>query len=574
MYSLLGLLKNKVIILQIDNDLIQWLVDLFSFAISFVIPLLVGVQSDLISDTRLEINKAKEKLDLSNYDTFKHLYEELKKKTNSFKRFSHSLAIDYLFLRFYMPIMEFFHLEAEGEFYSKPELVEIKTKEIISVLNELEFKIREENLSGSKICQREDRTEIIEKVITICSFYNYYYTINLDELIIKIIKENNNRLSFADHSLRLSCALALNKFKFDENLYNSKLLFESDKYELALFEKIKIDSIKLAQTVNSINDNFNETEIVFLYLNFFELKNNISGKNNLLSLIFNTELLAFYDYLKTSFSNANLTDQLKKNLFQTLKIRSTQYFSEIDNLGDFILTLFKIKYAIGLEEYLNIVFSMELNKESTCSYHPIYDLYFALNSKVSTGINYLPHFKELNNNIYNIKSNYVKDIHVWLISKMNSLIRRNQIVEAERIYSEINFDVIHNELDSNAIYKYSMLLCKSVFTNRLYDNYKESIIILKKVYDQTSLLSDHRDSKRLIFTFAFENRDKPTYRYVYDQLNKQEKEEYIKIAHRIRIFGKEKYLYLSKWLYVSYPVLNGYLLKDCRAPKVITENVI
>ena len=92
LYSLIGLIKTKVIIPLNNNDLFHWAIDLVSFAISFVIPLWIGVQSDAINDIRLEINKIRENLDLSNYDTFKFLFEQLKKKTNGLTKYSHSLA--------------------------------------------------------------------------------------------------------------------------------------------------------------------------------------------------------------------------------------------------------------------------------------------------------------------------------------------------------------------------------------------------------------------------------------------------------------------------------------------------
>jgi hypothetical protein len=60
-------------------------------------------------------------------------------------------------------------------------------------------------------------------------------------------------------------------------------------------------------------------------------------------------LLAFYDYLKTSFSKVIIDDKNKKALFKKLKIKSTQYYAKINNIGDFILTIFKMTYAIELK---------------------------------------------------------------------------------------------------------------------------------------------------------------------------------------------------------------------------------
>ena len=156
----------------------------------------------------------------------------------------------------------------------------------------METKIKEENLSGSIICQQEDRIDIIEKVVSISSFYNFYYPLEINREIINLIKKIYAKFKFNEPSLRLTCAIAYNGFNFDNNLLSySKELLESDKNDYVVFEKIKNDSIKLAQVVNSIEPDYNINEIVSFCLDFFELKKYISH-NNILNLIFNTELLS------------------------------------------------------------------------------------------------------------------------------------------------------------------------------------------------------------------------------------------------------------------------------------------
>jgi hypothetical protein len=138
---------------------------------------------------------------------------------------------------------------------------------------------------------------------------------------------------------------------------------------------------------------------------------------------------------------------------------------------------------------------------------------------------------------------------------MNFLIRNNEILEAQKIYKDLDFDSIHKSAANETVYKYSMLLCKSVFFNRLNDSYRESIDLLKYILQKTSLSTDYRDAKHLIFTFAFEKQDKPTYREIYDNSDIKEKEGFIKTANWIRLFEKDEYLHIGNWLYVSYPCI-------------------
>lgn len=570
LYGLIGFLKSKYISPSLnENFLILWIIDLATFGISFALPLLIGINYDKINELKIEINNIKENIDVNKYDTFKFLYGSLKKKSNNFQKYLSSLSDEYLFVRFYKPIMDFFYLDNAGSFYSDPKKINPIILEIFKVLDELEFKIKEENLAGGSICPREDRIEIVEKVLSISCFYNFYYPINADKNITQLINAYDNKFVFKDSSLRLSLAVESNNFKFNNDLINHSLLDDDSKNDLFVFFQIQSDSVKLAQVVNFIAHDYNIFEIVNFYIDFFEIGKRIDPDNSLISLIYNTELLAFLDYSKTSFSKVNISEKQKEELYSQLNIKTSQLFEKINNLGDFILKYFNLKYGVALKDYLNEVFSQNISREIDSSYHPLFNLYFSLNSRVSTGINYSPRFKGIDNEFFELKKEYIKDIHVWYINKMNGLIRNNQIEQAKELYDELDFDKIHSLASNNCVYKYSMLICKSVFLNRLEDSYKESIDLLNIVLQNTSLNSDIRDVKDLIFVFAFEKQDKPNYRRIYDSANKNDKANLIITAHWIRMFEKIKYLHIGNWLYVSYPVRNGYLRKDNINPRII-----
>ena len=94
--------------------------------------------------------------------------------------------------------------------------------------------------------------------------------------------------------------------------------------------------------------------------------------------------------------------------------------------------------------------------------------------------------------------------------------------------------------------------------------------LLFYILENTELNNDIRDAKYLIFTFAFENRDKKVYRKICDDSETKEKSELLNIANLIRVFENIDYLHIGNWIYVSYPVTNGFSIKDNRIPSKIT----
>jgi hypothetical protein len=570
LYGIIALIKAKYFAPSLSESfIILWSIDIISFSLSFAVPLIIGINYDKINELKNLINDLKENSSINHYDTFNHIYNQIGSKSNNLKKYKIALAKEYLSVRFIKPFMDFFYFESEELFYETPYKIKPIFNKIIEILNEIELKIKKENLTGEDICPQEDRIELVEKVLSIACFYNFYYPIKLDESILILFDKFKRRLNIKESFSNISFAVALNNFKFNSNLVNSEILNSKYKDDLLLYFKIQSNSIQLAKVVNSLNQDFNYKQIVKFYDEFFEIKKYIRDDDLLLNLIFDTELLSFFDYLKSSFSKVAVDNRQKKNLYKLLNISSTRILEDKNNLGDFIMSYFRLKFRIDINDYLNNVFSKNINRELIDNYHPLFNLYFSLNSTVSTGINYSPKFKGIDNVFHQLKPEYIKDIHVWYINKMNGLIGQDNIEQAKVIYNEIDFDKVYYSISNDVVYKYSMLICKAVFLNRLEDNYKESIELLNEILRKTKLHSDLRDVKYLLFIFAFEKKDRIIYRAVYESSNKEERAIIIQTANWIRMFDKVDFLHIGNWLYVSYPVLNGYLIKDNKIPLII-----
>lgn len=543
--------------------------------ISTIVPILFGLRYDKISALKDDIEDIKSYIDINSYDKFDMLFSKLKLKSKNFSRYLSSLKNDYFFIEFYKPIMDFFHLEFIGYFYDNPKSIGEYINQITKLIVKLDEKIKKDNIVS--FCSEEDRIKIVSKIISISSFYNFYYAIDVNESILKIA--NLYPINSYSDEINLNLAIIFNDFKFNEDLLNSKILNSSTKKELELYFLIRDISITLsnARDIYLIENRINIEIMIWFFALYCQIKEDIDLlKSNFLLLIFNIEL----DSIKAIFEkdvNIKINDDDKNKISEKLGISDKRAIMKCDDLNEISDLIFYMELKKSSKKYNSDFYSDFIikDKEESKDYHPIFDIYFLSNSfKKNNEFYYLPKIKELENNLDHLKDDFLKDINLWHINKAIMLINNRRYREADEIYKKYNFDNFFSKLEDNISFKYSILIIKAIILNRLEYNYDKSMEILLQILELDTYLKWLPNIENiltdLIFIFAFEKRDKKIYKKIYFESSNKDK---LKEILKIMIYNKTiNYLEILTWKYFHCPISHGYIKKTLTYPKIICQS--
>ena len=179
LYGLINYIKSIYVIPNISLDWnVIWLLDLITFILSFIVPLVIGIRVSEKNDIILLIEKFESNSTIDKYILYTDIYNDIVKYTKKFEKFnSGELSKGYLRVKLLKPVLDFFYNEEKETFYESPEKIKPIFEEIISILLTIENKIEKENLDGN---------ELVSKILSIAIFYNFYY--NIDELEASIKK--------------------------------------------------------------------------------------------------------------------------------------------------------------------------------------------------------------------------------------------------------------------------------------------------------------------------------------------------------------------------------------------------
>lgn len=554
------------------NELVQ---HILIFFLSSSLPLLFGLEIDKVKIIRKLTYDLSKFCNLNTYKFFNDTYREIIRTTNNLKKHSnYILHEEYLFIRYAKIIMDLFHLDKAGECCLKKKMfmkLLSEFHETIKMIHSLE----KENKSNKLFGTSEAKISVISKVISLTSFYNYYYNvdlskeiININELFLEMLDYYKKKYNKDYYDLiinnEINLILIQNGYNFNEKLLTVSTIHDSVKSELKLFFRMKSLSMKFAQIINSRNKcEYSNIDILQVYSDFFNLNDEIKLSRDIIIMIYTTEIVALYDFLETHFKDINIEDSEKEYL-------NVKNELNVKKLSDYIKVYFKEKFRIRFKDFCNNYISLANSITRKDDYHPIFDLYLALNTRKFSGLDYNYSRGNLYETFRYVKPEFIKDIHIYLINEINHLIYLNQIEKARALYDEVGFDQLFDTLDNSVIYKYSILICKAVFVNRLNNDYNKSVELLQIAYSNTMIKSDENDSTELMFIFAFEKRDRILYRENYNRSTNELKKKLRNFAESIRIFGRIYNIRFGGWVYVSYPLEKGYILKDTNIDEIFT----
>ena len=562
---------------DIKNNIWFWIIDQIQFFISFAIPLYVGIREE-------QIYKLKEKanliigqyLSLKYYKEFQLLYKELQEESDDFTKYSKQLKSEYLTIQSYKPIMELFFMEQNDEFYKNPEKLPPLISKIYESLSNIQQEIKDDHKKENKILQSNfkytDRLEITEKIISIATFYHFYYPLDIMEQSIKDLIALHPLKDYEESfPINFNITYALNNFKFDIELYKYNIMTKDTFNNIKQFEQMEnlvmLYLLPLIIDINTTNklDKLDKIEIVLQIDAFFNLKKEIY-QETILQLYY-TLLISINTFIKNEFININLTIEEKNIIIEHLNMDdpTKEIFLNINSLLDFVINLFYFKYKTQLENHIKkyILIKNYDNK----SHSILFDIYLNLNASK------LILQKSIDNT--KIKTAFLKMRHelyinfmVWYVDEICNLINNELFRPAQSLYDDLKIDdIIKDENYKDLTVKNTMLLCKAILQNRLYNNYQNSILIIKNIIENNNYIG--RDAKQILYTLAIEKDDQNTIKYLINISSENEILQMEKNHQDLTTYGKIYTINTTEILYLTTPMSNGFIIKTTKPPSFI-----